>query len=75
LPPDEALPPGLLAVVDTVGADIFARLVVERIHAVGGGAIHDTVVERLADIALSAASVWGLRRHQTCEPCIDRIAP
>jgi hypothetical protein len=74
LPPDEGLPPGLLAIVDTVGADIFARLVCHR-YDLTNGSIDNTEFQWLADVALAASSAWGLRRHQTCEPCCDRPAP
>ena len=73
LKPDEGVSPDLRFVVDTVGADIFVRLVVDRVDV--GGSVEESELRWMTDVALSAAALWGLRRHQLCEPCSERPAP
>jgi hypothetical protein len=72
--PEKSLTLGPLSVLDTVGAAIFAHLVVDRVDR-ANGSLEDAELDWLADIALAAASAWGVRRHQALEPSADEDAP
>jgi poly(A) polymerase Pap1 len=67
---------GLARAVDGVGADIYARLVAARMKGTESNlfvqAPSNDELRMLADVALSAAIIWGHERHKEIEPCPDR---
>jgi len=73
-PRDDLMPAGLVQIVDTVGADIYARLVTDWLRECDDESNVDRAIafQKMANDALGASFVWGLRRHQACEPCADR---